>query len=250
MTDNRLKQVQLDHNWLSNLLSTAVADHSDLTAVGLTLSLQSDTCLVEGESAHSEVESLAKNLQKKTDIAEARWAIQFLPDEDLLVFSSEKALLENATSRLSGNSGDLFICALHIPYMPASVLTGAGPCTANALSKVTKVLRDLGEDILREVIGQILKQGIQTDTSLPNTDREWQIIVDALKAAPSNDLLPLLELSGFADQSLGESGEMEDGQMVLRCQECIYYLPRRKWCDLPELPLPVEAHWYCRLWKL
>ncbi len=32
--------------------------------------------------------------------------------------------------------------------------------------------------------------------------------------------------------------------------ECIYYLPHRKWCDLPELPVPVEPQWWCRLWKL
>ena len=30
----------------------------------------------------------------------------------------------------------------------------------------------------------------------------------------------------------------------------VYYHPHRKWCDLPELPIPVEPHWWCRLWKL
>jgi len=28
------------------------------------------------------------------------------------------------------------------------------------------------------------------------------------------------------------------------------YLPNAKWCDLPELPIPVEPDWWCRLWKI
>jgi hypothetical protein len=36
----------------------------------------------------------------------------------------------------------------------------------------------------------------------------------------------------------------------MRCQECMYYLVHRKWCDLPELFVPVEPDWYCRLWRI
>ncbi len=34
------------------------------------------------------------------------------------------------------------------------------------------------------------------------------------------------------------------GPDQMRCQECMYYLVHRKWCDLPELAVPVEADWY------
>jgi hypothetical protein len=40
------------------------------------------------------------------------------------------------------------------------------------------------------------------------------------------------------------------GPDLMRCQECMYYLVHRKWCDLPELALPVEPDWCCRLWRI
>lgn len=110
--------------------------------------------------------------------------------------------------------------------------------------------RDCSDKLLRTVIAQILESDIGADTTLAADDQEWQRIVNRLRALERDDLLAHLSVGGFADHRLGEDGEMEDGAMVLRCQECIYYLPKRRWCDLPELPLPVEAHWYCRLWKL
>jgi hypothetical protein len=30
----------------------------------------------------------------------------------------------------------------------------------------------------------------------------------------------------------------------------MYFLVHRKWCDLPELSVPVEAEWWCRLWRI
>ena len=41
-----------------------------------------------------------------------------------------------------------------------------------------------------------------------------------------------------------------NGPLEARCQECIYFLVHRKWCDLPELSVPVEPDWWCRLWKI
>jgi hypothetical protein len=35
-----------------------------------------------------------------------------------------------------------------------------------------------------------------------------------------------------------------------RCMECMYYLVHHKWCDLPELAVPVEPEWWCRLWRI
>lgn len=31
---------------------------------------------------------------------------------------------------------------------------------------------------------------------------------------------------------------------------CMYFLVHRKWCDLPELSVPVEPEWWCRLWRI
>ncbi|MET0411431.1 MAG: hypothetical protein ABW217_09035 [Polyangiaceae bacterium] len=35
-----------------------------------------------------------------------------------------------------------------------------------------------------------------------------------------------------------------EGEDIQRWQECSHCHPDRKWCDLPELPIPVEAHWW------
>lgn len=34
------------------------------------------------------------------------------------------------------------------------------------------------------------------------------------------------------------------------CRSCMYYLVRRRYCALPELDLPVEPDWSCRLWRI
>jgi hypothetical protein len=34
------------------------------------------------------------------------------------------------------------------------------------------------------------------------------------------------------------------------CETCIYFQVHRRYCDLPEIDLPVEAHWSCRLWRI
>jgi hypothetical protein len=73
---------------------------------------------------------------------------------------------------------------------------------------------------------------------------EFLQILDELRRLDVHDLTGRLVLGGFANYTVGE------GENQQRCQECIYYLPHAKWCDLPELPIPVEAHWWCRLWKL
>lgn len=49
-------------------------------------------------------------------------------------------------------------------------------------------------------------------------------------------------ISGFVDHPYGPDKQ--------RCMECMYYLVHREWCDLPELAVPVDADWWCRLWRI
>ncbi|MEX1666026.1 hypothetical protein [Zhongshania arctica] len=111
-------------------------------------------------------------------------------------------------------------------------------------------MRNCSDNILRYHIEKILAAGIHTDLSLAQDDQSWQHIVQALREQDDEDLLGLLETGGFANHSIGGTNNDDHGDIVLRCAECIYYYPNRKWCDLPELPVPVEPHWYCKLWKL
>ena len=99
------------------------------------------------------------------------------------------------------------------------------------------------DDALRERIGRMLAAGLQTQTEpFPETDREFSQLLDQLARLDRDDLEGKLVLSGFTDKPYGEDR--------MRCQECMYYLGHRKWCDLPELAVPVEPDWWCRLWRI
>jgi len=100
-------------------------------------------------------------------------------------------------------------------------------------------------EVVRLWVDGLLRYGIKSTMSpFPATQNEFLAIVDDLHGLHENDLLGRLDIGGFANYTVGEGDGMQ------RCQECIYYLPNGKWCDLPELPIPVEPHWWCRLWKI
>ena len=99
------------------------------------------------------------------------------------------------------------------------------------------------DDSLRGRIAGMLAAGLVTQTTpFPATNREFSRLLDELAALPKDDLEAKLVVSGFTDQPYGPD--------QMRCQECMYYLVHRKWCDLPELAVPVEADWWCRLWRI
>jgi hypothetical protein len=106
-------------------------------------------------------------------------------------------------------------------------------------------LRNTRTETVRLWVDGLLDYGVpSTMEPFPKTQTEFLAIVNQLGQLHENDLLGRLDLGGFANYTIGEGDGMQ------RCQECIYYLPNGKWCDLPELPVPVEPHWWCRLWKM
>lgn len=99
------------------------------------------------------------------------------------------------------------------------------------------------ESALRALIGKMLADGLKTQTEpFPETEREFGQLLTELRALDRDDLEGKLVLSGFTNAPYGAD--------QMRCQECMYYLVHRKWCDLPELALPVEPNWWCRLWRI
>ena len=99
------------------------------------------------------------------------------------------------------------------------------------------------EAALRDTIGQMLADGLVTQTEpFPETHKEFGELLAELCELPPDDLAGKLVLSGFTDKPYGPD--------QMRCLECMYYLVHRKWCDLPELAVPVEPEWYCRLWRI
>lgn len=93
------------------------------------------------------------------------------------------------------------------------------------------------------MIGEILESGLQTQVEpFPESEKEFTEIVNALRILNPGDIENKLVIAGFLDHPHGPERR--------RCMECINFLVNRKWCDLPELALPVKPEWYCRLWRI
>ena len=99
------------------------------------------------------------------------------------------------------------------------------------------------DDRLRDQIGAMMAAGLKTETEpFPETDKEFGLLLSEVRELAPGDLKGKLVLTGFTDKPYGPD--------QMRCQECMYYLVHRKWCDLPELAVPVEPDWWCRLWRI
>jgi hypothetical protein len=105
--------------------------------------------------------------------------------------------------------------------------------------------QQMGSDrggVLKE-ISDMLAAGLKTQVEpFPETDKEFADILVKLRQLDPADLRGKLVISGFVDYPYGPDKQ--------RCMECMYYLVHRKWCDLPELAVPVEPEWWCRLWRI
>jgi hypothetical protein len=96
---------------------------------------------------------------------------------------------------------------------------------------------------LRREITDLLASGLKTQVEpFPETEKEFAAVLAQLRQLDPKDLKGKLVISGFIDHPHGPD--------KLRCLECIYFLVNRKWCDLPELAVPAEPDWYCRLWRM
>lgn len=97
-------------------------------------------------------------------------------------------------------------------------------------------------DVLK-AIADMLAAGLKTEVEpFPETDKEFGDILLKLRQLDPDDLEGKLVIGGFVDHPYGPDKQ--------RCMECMYYLVHRKWCDLPELAVPVEPEWWCRLWRI
>lgn len=106
-----------------------------------------------------------------------------------------------------------------------------------------EVMSEENDDKLRDQIAQLMADGLETQTEpYPEDNNQFEEILDELRKLGDDDLVGKLKVSGFVNQPYGED--------QARCLECMYYLVHRKWCDLPELAVPVEPEWWCRLWRI
>jgi hypothetical protein len=99
------------------------------------------------------------------------------------------------------------------------------------------------DETILKIIADMMAAGLETQTEpFPETEKEFGAILVELRQLEPDDLKSKLVISGFVDHPYGPDQQ--------RCLECMYYLVHRKWCDLPELAVPVEPEWWCRLWRI
>ncbi len=98
-------------------------------------------------------------------------------------------------------------------------------------------------DQLIKMIEDMFAAGLVTKVEpFPETDREFAKLLDELRPLSADQLRAKLVISGWLLEPYGKE--------QMRCQECMYYLVHRRWCDLPELDLPAKPDWWCRLWRI
>ncbi|MBM3615578.1 MAG: hypothetical protein FJX28_09145 [Alphaproteobacteria bacterium] len=97
--------------------------------------------------------------------------------------------------------------------------------------------------MLMRMIEDMFAEGLVTEVEpFPETDREFSKLLDILRPLDANALREKLVISGWLLEPYGAD--------KMRCQECMYYLVHKRWCDLPELNLPAKPDWWCRLWRI
>lgn len=103
------------------------------------------------------------------------------------------------------------------------------------------------DDALRDGLGRMLADGIETHWEARAYESEQVFsIVTRLQGLAPDDYKQKLIVGGFTDHPYGD----EDDGLSQDCSTCMYYLKHRRFCELPELNIPVEPRWSCVLWRI
>ena len=103
----------------------------------------------------------------------------------------------------------------------------------------------MDDEKVRARIADMLASGLETEVwPRAGTSEEVNEIVARLQVEAGQDLEKKLVIAGFTDHTI-EADEIEQP-----CETCMYYKVHAKFCELPELMVPVEPEWSCRLWRI
>lgn len=102
----------------------------------------------------------------------------------------------------------------------------------------------LTEEAQRLQVWKYLDVGLITESEQrPETQDDVQTIIERLRHA-SNNVIGKMTIAGFYE------APVEYGGIDQSCETCCYFQVHRRHCVLPEIDLPVEPHWSCRLWRI
>ena len=94
-------------------------------------------------------------------------------------------------------------------------------------------------------LAKLLADGLDTEVEPRAYTHEHVLeLIKRLRQINPEDVAEKLKLAGF---TLTPYGSEDDEQS---CETCMYYQVHRRFCELPELMLPVEPQWSCRLWRI
>ena len=114
--------------------------------------------------------------------------------------------------------------------------------TAKNGAMTEAVRHDAGATL--ENIRVLLEGGLTTEVQ-PRADTHEAVaaFLNRLREA-GDDLASKLVIGGFTLDPVEHVG------IEQACETCMYYLVHQRFCELPELKLPVEPQWSCRLWRI
>lgn len=102
------------------------------------------------------------------------------------------------------------------------------------------------DEAVRERLRRLLEGGLETEVEPRASDHQTILaIIARLQELDPDDLEGKLKVAGFTPYPW----KGEDG-LEQACETCMYYVVHRRFCELPELMLPVEPDWSCRLWRI
>lgn len=102
-------------------------------------------------------------------------------------------------------------------------------------------------DALRGELAGLLANGLATEwRERAYTSEQVNEVVARLQGLAVDDYVSKLVVAGFtAEPYRGADADVHEA-----CHTCMYYLTHQRYCELPELSLPVLPQWSCRLWRI
>jgi hypothetical protein len=101
-----------------------------------------------------------------------------------------------------------------------------------------------GDAQRRAMVREFLASGTATEVFPRGDTHEHVLGIIARLQAAGDDLNARLTIAGLTLAPVEHEG------IEQACETCMYYLLHRRYCELPELDVPVEPEWSCRLWRI